>query len=291
MSSSLPKPTGSTDESADASSRRSSAYDADFEQKLVDNKIYITDFGRPEPINMEEIRQRLARRRQSLDPSCFTDSDFSAFREAHRRAKDEPEVMKNVFPLICGSTDIMNKKDIHFTQLESMTKEATVKARPDFCDGACLETINKRVREDLRKYVVPSKYPDYPAAPNLFSEAKGPRGITEVANRQIGYDGAHGVRAMHKLQSYKQQPIYDNKAYTLGSTYVHGSLIIYAFHLSQANSGEIEYNMTMVGGWCLLGDPDTCRKGFTWFRNARDLAEEWRDELIATANQKARQGN
>lgn len=287
MSSSLPQPMGSTDESADTPSRRSTAYDADFEQKLADNKIYITDYGRPEPINMEEIRQRLVRRRPSLDPSCFTNSDFRAFREADGRAKNEPEVMKNVFPLICGSTDILNKQNIIFTQLESMTKEVTVQAQPDFCDGARLETIKRRVREDLGKYVVPSAYKHYPAAPNLFSEAKGPRGITDVANRQIGYDGAHGARAMHKLQSYKQQSNFDNRAYTLGSTYVQGTLVIYAFHLSQADFGEIEYNMTMVGGWYLRGDPDTCRKGLTCFRNARDLAKEWRDELIASANQKA----
>ena len=56
--------------------------------------------------------------------------------------------------------------------------------------------------------------------PNYFLEAKAPKGGADVVKQQACYDGALGARAMHQLQSYREdQPVFDGDAYTLVSTY------------------------------------------------------------------------
>jgi hypothetical protein len=49
--------------------------------------------------------------------------------------------------------------------------------------------------------------------------------------------------------------------------------------------------MSQVGGWSLTGNPNTCRQGFTAFRNARDWAQEQRNTFISAANERARAVN
>jgi len=97
---------------------------------------------------------------------------------------------------------------------------------------------------------------------------------------------------MHQLQSYKQEPIYDGNAYTITSTYHAGNLNMYTTHITSSGpGGSPEYHMSQVGGWNTIGDPDTCRRGFTAFRNARDRAQEQRDAFVLAANERARSVN
>ena len=66
-------------------SRGTSAYDAAFEQHLIDHNIYpetYNDDGDPEePANVEDIKRRLTQRRPSLSSSCFTREDFLDFKK------------------------------------------------------------------------------------------------------------------------------------------------------------------------------------------------------------------
>lgn len=122
-------------------------------------------------------------------------------------------------------------------------------------------------------------------------EAKAPEGSSAVVKRQACYDGALGARAMHELQSYRQdQPIYDGNAYTLTTTYHagSGSLKLYSTHPTQLADGNIEYHMTPIRGWDMTSDPDNFRQGATAFRNSRDWAQEQRDRFISNANDRAR---
>jgi len=108
-----------------------------------------------------------------------------------------------------------------------------------------------------------------------------------VTQRQAWYDGVLGARAMHSLQSYKQEPVYDGQAYTCSSTYHAGMLKIYVHHITESVDGTPEYHMTQVGAWALTGDSSGFRQGVTAFRNTRDWAQEWRDTLISAANERA----
>src|SRR5207244_1437638 len=110
----------------------------------------------------------------------------------------------------------------------------------------------------LGPFIIPTKHPRAPVVPNFFIEAKAPKGGADVAKRQACYDGALGARAMHKLQSYgEDEPVYDNNAYTLTSTYHAGNLNMYATHITPSGpGGSPEYHMSQLGGWNNIGDPD-----------------------------------
>ena len=47
-----------------------------------------------------------------------------------------------------------------------------------------------------------------------------------------------------------------------------------------------EYHMTQINTWGLTGNADAFRQGATAFRNGQDLAKEWRDGFISTANER-----
>jgi hypothetical protein len=208
---------------------------------------------------------------------------------------NEGEVMRHVFPIIAGNSDILNKENLQFTRLDSMTGGVTIDPKPDFYDGARLEDIDKSVREELGPYIIPTGHRTAPVAPNFFMEAKAPHGAADVAKRQALQNGAYGARAMHSLQSYSAgKPVYDGNAYTVTTTYHAGTgtLQMYTTHPTQGEDCiSPEYHMTQVSGWALTGNINTFREGVTAFRNARDWAQEQRDAFITAANKRARSTN
>jgi hypothetical protein len=119
----------------------SSAYDDTFEQHMIDHNIhppfydFPDDRPTPEPDNLDENRQLLATSRASLSPSHFTDLKFKDF-QRKIKTSSEGTVMRNVIPIIAGDSDILNEGHLTFTNVKSITGGATVKAVPDFFDGA-----------------------------------------------------------------------------------------------------------------------------------------------------------
>ena len=281
-----------------ASSKRSSAYDRNFEDHLIDHKIYpeTYEYGNtqaPEPGGLDDFHARLLQPRSSLSPSRFPDSSFRDFRSNNNRALNEDAIMRKVVPVIAGNSSIWNEQNMVFSRLESMTEDCTVACQPDFYDGANARQIDKQVRDDLGRYIIPTGHSKAPVAPNFFLEAKGHAGQLDVAKRQACYDGAVGARAMHELQSYDDvQPAFDGNAYTITSTYhpADGVLQLFASFPTQSSDGSPEYHMTQLESWAMTGNARSFRKGATAFRNAREWAQEQRDALIAAANDRAKSG-
>jgi hypothetical protein len=116
-----------------------------------------------------------------------------------------------------------------------------------------------------------------------------------VAGRQALYNGALGERGIRSLQTYGQDgPIYDNNAHTISSVYSDGQLKIFTTHVARPNGSSTrsdypEYSMHQLGSFAMTHNADTFREGATWFRNARDLAREYRDDAIGHANARARE--
>jgi hypothetical protein len=272
---------------------RSSAYGADFEQHLIDHGIYINS-RKSKPSNLHEIRQILAQLRPSLSPSRFSEGAFEEFQQGNEDVIDEGEVMSTILPEIHGKRpDILNKKNLLFTRLKSITNGITVDTQPDFYDGASLDSLDKQVQKDLRQYIIPTKHRTAPVVPNFFLEAKAPKGGADVAKRQACHDGAIGARAIHELQSYAAgKPVYDNNAYTITATYHNGNLNSYVTHVTPSGpGGSPEYHMTQVGSLSLTHSRERYLEGATYLRNARELAKEWRDQFILAANERARSMN
>ncbi len=284
----------STEKTTTSKTKKTSPYDPNFEQNLIDNGIYPDDYdfpdGRdpPRPNNENEILGRLGQPRSSLSPSQFSNKEFRTFKQTNSRALNEDAVMGDVFPVIQGTARIPSAKNIVFGNLKPLTHGNLVDAKPDFYDGVRPAQIDLRIREELGPYVTPATQGHAPALPNFFTEAKGPDGSAAVAKRQACFDGALGARGVHKLRSFEADPTlaYDNNAYTITSTYNDGTLKMYTIHPTQAFNVEDspEYHMTQLRGWLLTDTPETFRQGVGAFRNARDWAKEQRDQLIASTN-------
>ncbi|KID66198.1 uncharacterized protein G6M90_00g068160 [Metarhizium brunneum] len=292
-STSRSRPTNSTAAtSVTSKARKSSAYNDNFEQHLIDYNIYPEGYehpesrSTPEPNNSNQTHQELLAFRASLSPSRFPESVFRDFKRKNR-TKSEGSIMRNVIPLIASDSNTPNESNIQFTNLISLTDESTVKAVPDYFDGAKASDLHSVVRRELNELVIPTKHANVPIIPNFFLEAKGPSGSVSVAEKLACYDGAHGARALHALQNYKlAEPTYDGNAYTYSSTYHDGTLKLYAHHVTAPTVAEErpEYHMTQIDGWQMTGSIDTFRRGATAFRNARDSAKQHRDSFIQAAN-------
>jgi hypothetical protein len=181
---------------------------------------------------------------------------------------------------------------IPFRNLEHLTDGTLVSGNPDRYYGARPEQLDRRIRTDLEKQIMPSRQQDLPIAPNFFLAAKGPDGSASVAKRQACYDGALGARGMHSLREYgRDEPEFDNNAYTISSIYHDGTLKMFTSHPSRSDAASrTEYYMTQLRSFSMTDNPDTFREGATWYRNGRDWAKEQRDDAIKRATEKAAQG-
>lgn len=289
------RPRAKTTSTSDKSlkTRKSSAYDAGFEQHLIDHGVYPEeyddDISLEEPNNLEELHDRLGQPRSSLSPSRFPRAAFLDFKKLNREALTEGTVMSKAFPIITGDAKIPSQQNLPFGNLEDLTDGSITNAQPDFYDGSRPADLNKRIREELGPYIVPSTNKSAPCLPNFFAEGKGPTGSAPVAKRQACYDGALGARGVHELRSrVDPETAFDNNAYTITSTYHGGAgvLSIFTTHATPSSNVEvpIEYRMTQLNAFAMTGNPDTFRQGAGALRNARDWAKEKREELITAAN-------
>ena len=269
--------------------KKSSAYDGGFEQHLIDHGIHMNNRAQ-KPNNWAEINRRIIQPRPSLSPSRFTETAFETFQQTNEEALTENTVMSKAFPIIAGTSNIPSQENLLFGNLKHLTDGSITKAKPDCYDGSRPADLNKQIREELGPYIVPSTNTAAPCLPNFFTEAKGPKGTTDVCKRQALYDGAVGARGIHELRSYVgQQTLFDNNAYTIASTYHHsGLLTMYTTHPTPSGgpTNPTEYRMTQLRSFAMTDAPDTFRQGASALRNARDWAEEKRKELIAAANGK-----
>ena len=145
-------------ESHISKTRKSTAYDPDFDQHLIDHGVYPEGYGGvrnlQEPLNCEEINARLALPRASLSPSRFTREIYLDFKGKNQDALTEGTVMSTAFPIIAGSAciPIPHSENLYFGNLKDLTDGSISKAKPDFYDGSRPIDLHKDIREDLGPY-------------------------------------------------------------------------------------------------------------------------------------------
>ncbi|KAI0400469.1 hypothetical protein F4802DRAFT_584711 [Xylaria palmicola] len=281
------------------STRSTGPYDRAFQQLLIDYGVYPNRYEHadgealPPPENLEEIRQAMVKPRPSLSLSRFSREDFEQFERADAHALKEAQVMSTVIPIIEGVVRDGSwvAGQVPFTNLEDPTGGLLVPGNPDRYYGALPAQLDRQVRTQLGKHIVPSTQHNLPVAPNFFLNTKGPDGSLAVAKNQACYEGALGARGMNSLQTYGDPELdSDNKAYTLTSIYHGGTLTIYASYLLPQAGGlgmRREYAMTQVNAYALAGNIENFRIGVSAYRNARDWAKQKRDEAIKRANETA----
>ncbi|KAK3068528.1 hypothetical protein LTS18_000624, partial [Coniosporium uncinatum] len=217
-----------------------SSIDAAFEQELIDNSIYPPGYNDVEPGNLEEIIEKLGQPRASRSPSKFSREKFVHFRRKNDEASTEAEVMSQVFPMITGKINVPSGYNQVFNNLKPLGDHIS-NAQPDYYNGSRPAEIRPKVRDDLEQYILPSNQRHRHALSNFFTEAKRPDGKASEAKRQVTQDLAVGARGMLMMQSYGlDEPVFDHKAHTLGSTYHSGTgtLQLYAMHPTEPGDAD-----------------------------------------------------
>lgn len=275
-----------------AKTKKSSAYNRDFDLHLTEHAIHST--WKSQKPDLEETKAAFAVPRPSLSPSRFSDGAFEAFQERNDQAKNENDVLANVIPTILGPSQASRfcARNTMFNNLDPLTDQTIVAAQPDMYWGAYPEQLARSARNELAGHIMPSTMLDKPMAPNVFLEVKGPEGSAAVATRQVRYDGAVGARCMHSLQNYRvDEPQYDNKPHTFSFTYQDGYLKKYSHHMTAPTTegGRPEYHMSQLRSFGMTDMRSTFVEGATDLRNTLDLAETYRGNFIRDANAKASQ--
>jgi hypothetical protein len=228
--------------------------------------------------------------RPSLSPSRFSDGAFKAYVNRTNRAVNKADVIAKAFPILKSNNNVPSSIKRTFANLAALTDGTFINAQPDFYYNVSPDQLDPHVQKKLKSYIVPSVNDRASMLPNNFTEGKGPGGTRAVTKRQACYDGALGARAMQHLQSYGQpEPVYDNNAYTITSTFDGEHLHMYTTHPTQPAdpSGRPEYHMNQCEAFAMTRNPETFRQGATAYRNMRDWIKEKRDEFIEVANEKA----
>ncbi|KAL3477693.1 hypothetical protein BJX99DRAFT_123468 [Aspergillus californicus] len=278
-------------------------YSLNFQQHLIDHKIYPAGHGYREtqnlnkPDNMEDIKDRMTGHRPSLTPSRFNDTDYARFMGEYFEATTEQDVRAGVLPFLQGNTNTSNYagRDVLFNNLAPLTDGTLSLAKPDMYHGTRPDKLSREVRQDIGELIIPSNNDSFPIAPNFFLEVKGEDGKASVAKRQACYNGALGARGMQALRSYQPtnksphtvEPVYDNNAHTITSTYAHGQVKLWTSHLAEpiTPGGRPENFMTPLGSYEITHGIEQFREGAAAFRNAQDWARESRDGAIVQANE------
>ena len=270
-------------------SGRSNAYDNNFMTQLAREGVQPLDRDH-EPANVQEWKRRLAQPRVALSSENFSKAQHKTFLRAMDNAFSEGKVILKLFPTIIGDADYHSDVNRPCMNWETFGDANLVIPQPDYLEGARQSAQNEGVRQELGPTIMPFAAYEALFLPNFFTEAKGLRGTLDVAQRQACYDGALGTRCMHVLQNLgSERKIYDGNAYTITSTYVGGTLKLFLHHITppEIPGHKPNYHMTPLKGW-LLEDYETFREGVSWFQNARDMADEYRQQFLEAATSKIR---
>lgn len=90
--------------------------------------------------------------------------------------KSEGTLMRSVVPILAGDPDILNEGHLPFVDLDSMNENTTVSPVPDLFIRAQPAPVDRQVRQDLDKIIVPTKQVSVHLAPKFSLGAKGPAG-------------------------------------------------------------------------------------------------------------------
>ncbi|KAF1962348.1 hypothetical protein CC80DRAFT_462403 [Byssothecium circinans] len=274
-----------------------SAKVAAFRDVLIAGRIYPPKYEYPgddkAPIfsNLDKVMRVVEQRRSSLSASQFGPEHFQNLIKANNGVESESEVMTDVFPIIRGKETMPRGQNYFFNYLKPLAPNIS-DPKPDYFNGSHPTQINTNILKKLGEYITPCNYKQSPALPNFFMEAKAPRGDAVEAALQITQDLAAGARGIYMMQSYGlKDPVYDGNAYAFGSIYHSGAdtLQLYAMHPTKPAepNGEPKYHTTKLRGFDLTNNLESCRQGIAAWRNLRDMAKEYRDEIIARANEVA----
>lgn len=268
-----------------------------FQQHMIDHRIfpdgYVFPDGHPvpQPSNFIEITDIIE---QANHPSTFTAADHKKLIQEIKSAKNEARIAKYILPIIEGDSDRrLCGEQVIFQNLRPLTDGALAIATPDLFYGAIPELLDRRIRDLLGEWIMPSTQEDLPLLPNFFLTAKASNAVSVVADRQALYNAALGERGIIKLRRFlygeDEKQVYDNAAHTITCIYFRGVIEFYAIHVPRPSDDpahEAAFVMTRVGRALLDGRLAHAQEAILGFRSLRDWSAKQRDGLIRLANER-----
>ncbi|KAG8526426.1 uncharacterized protein KY384_000019 [Bacidia gigantensis] len=279
--------------------KSSGPYDVNSEDNLIKGHVYLPDHecdnGKGTctawPEKMAELRNQLVTPRHDLTLDTFTVDDHRAWCKTLAQARTEISVGNKSFTATTGDMSILEGEDLFWNNLEPLIPGVQLKqAKPDFFDSTQPSQLSQVLLDMFGTLIIPSKQPQSPCMPNLITEIKGPKGTFDVLNRQALYSGALGERAMHTLMAYvgcEKEGL--NTIRTLACTFIDSTLKIYCLHRTKRpkSNAKPHIHMQQLKAVEMTESAEEWIKGATVYRNAREMAKAWRDELVRKANAQA----
>jgi hypothetical protein len=248
------------------------------------------------PRNYEEIKRRLGKERpndsEHLDHVTLDDLGDTP---THN------DLVNCMLPLLHGAKPqgLQNRR---FTVMKPayITTAKAKQLAPDYYEGVNPRIVDKDLRTKLRTSIVPSNYNRDPIAPNFFLEFVPESEYPVVTRWQAGIDGVLGARCMNSLQNYPEMMPdegpppqgweFDGNAYAFGLTYRPRDLTIYSVHMTPPEPHEKMpgYRIVQIEIYSMVSE-SSYHEAITAYRNVRDLAQEYRDRIVAAASSRAAQ--
>lgn len=275
------------------------AYSANLEQVMNDHnmKFFRRNDPAERPQNYDEIKKRLGDERPQ-------DSEHPA----HAALDDLSDTithndLANCMLPILHEAKLQGPQNRQFTVMKAgdiIDAAAVQKFAPDYYEGAKPDVVDKDLKKNLRTSIVPTYYNEDPIAPNFFLEFVTERSGQVVTRRQAGIDGVLGARCMNSLQNYPRQMAdkgppppeweFDGNAYSFGLTYRPRDLTIYSVHMTppEPDDNMPGYRIVQIEIYSMVHE-DSYHRAISAYRNIRDLAKEYRDDILTKANSRAAQ--
>lgn len=285
-------------QAGEAGQTTTGAYSANFEQVMNDQNMifYRRNKVAERPRNYYEIKKKLGDERPQ-DPEHLAHAVLDDLGDT----PTHNDLVNCMLPIF-HDTKLQGPQNRQFTVMKpGDIIDANVKRfAPDYYEGAKPNTVDKDLKKNLRTSIVPSNHNEDPIAPNFFLEFVTESRDAVVTRRQAGIDGVLGARCMNSLQNYPaempdkgpppEQWEFDGNAYSFGLTYRPRDLTIYSVHMTppEPNDNMPGYRIVQIEIYSMVSE-DSYHQAISAYRNIRDLAKQYRDDIVTEANARAAQ--
>lgn len=232
--------------------------------------------GSKPPKNLEDIRKRIAKSRETASPP---ESVYEDYAYTVKRADNEATIVGDTLPLLKTYPREPYKRTLNqaFTAFPKDVgfNNSLSAPQPDFVEGLEMEEYQPfPVDEYVPGAVLVKDNPRSVTLPHIAGEWKGPGGDMREATLQSGYDGAALVYARNQALAHQGKADPPGHANITTFTTNGNQVNFYAHYATEAEDGTLEYHQFPVKSTSLVNSHGEHKEGRRGLRNAQDHARE-----------------
>ncbi|CAK7272982.1 hypothetical protein SEPCBS57363_005422 [Sporothrix epigloea] len=257
-----------------------------FVKQASANGLLSTNCSEP-PVNVEELKMRFVRRRESPPPP---EEHYEKYVEAVENSTNEASISANFIQHLLKfhcDKGYIQKFDVSFTGYPKNVgfnyRLATL--QPDFVEGLVTFQFEPfEVYKHISAAVIQENFNQSVALPHIVGEWKSKGKLSDAAVLQVGYAGAALVYSRNQALAHMGKS--DPPGHAAVTTFITDGTLLkqYAHYAKKSASGETKYYQCLINTEILDNSYEQFKKGRQSCRNAQDYAKEQsyklRDELI-----------